>query len=145
MEYIKKRKYQLERNATKQSLFREKKKNEFEQLKKKCEQLALQVEQLEESEQNLILENVQIKLDLEHQNQVNQINQTVFTNTAKLIQSLPHNSPYRRPLLFWFTKDLPMEVALNCYGISKRTYNRIVEQEDPEVVTRKYGIGVTRE
>jgi hypothetical protein len=31
------------------------------------------------------------------------------------------------------------------YDISKRTYNRLVEQKDPEIVARKYGIEVKRE
>ena len=34
---------------------------------------------------------------------------------------------------------------MTCYGISKRTYSRLVKQEDPEIVSRKYAIGVTRE
>jgi hypothetical protein len=48
-------------------------------------------------------------------------------------------------LIFWFTKGLSMEDSMTVYGISKRTYNRVLEQEDPEIVSRKYGIGVTRE
>jgi hypothetical protein len=31
------------------------------------------------------------------------------------------------------------------YNISKRTYNRLVEQKDSEIVARKYRIGVKRE
>jgi hypothetical protein len=33
---------------------------------------------------------------------------------------------------------------MECYKISKRTYNRLVEQEDSEIVARKYAIGVTK-
>jgi hypothetical protein len=74
-----------------------------------------------------------------------QIAQTVFTNTVSLIQFPPHNSSYRRLFLFWFTKGLSLDDSIECYGISKRTYNRLVEQKDSEIVARKYTIGVTKE
>jgi hypothetical protein len=56
-----------------------------------------------------------------------QIVQTVFTNTVSLIQFLPHNSSYRRLLLFWFTKGLLLDDSMEYYEISKRIYNRLVE------------------
>jgi hypothetical protein len=34
---------------------------------------------------------------------------------------------------------------MECYGISKRTYNRLIEQKDSEIVARKYAIGMTKE
>jgi hypothetical protein len=74
-----------------------------------------------------------------------QIAQTVFTNTVSLIQFLPYNSSYRRLFLFWFTKGLSLNNSMECYGISKRTYNRLVEQKNSEIVARKYAIGMTKE
>ena len=38
-----------------------------------------------------------------------------------------------------------MEKSINLYGISKRTYNRIIKEKDSEIVSRKYAIEVTRE
>ena len=93
--------------------------------------------------QKLIIEQLEQKLS--QQVKFHQISQTVFENTINLIQSLPHNSPYRRPLLFWFTKNLSIDDSMTVYGISKRIYNRLIEQKDSEIVARKYGIGVTRE
>lgn len=132
---------QQKSNLEAQNMRNKKKKEEFEVLKKSCLELSLQVDELEESLWNLTLENEQLKLEI----QKHKVHQTVFNNTLNLIQTLPHNSPYRRPLLFWFTKDITMEEAISSYGVSKRTYNRVLEQEDPEIVSRKYGIGVKRE
>jgi hypothetical protein len=119
----KRTKSQLERLAKAQRIRRKEKKEEYEELADKCSKLTL--------------ENEQLRMELDQQNQINKIHQVVFNNTVNLIQSLPHNSPYRRPLLFWFTKNLTMEEALGSYGISKRSYNRILEEEDSEVVARK--------
>ena len=34
---------------------------------------------------------------------------------------------------------------MTVYRISKKTYNRLIKQKDSEIVSRKYGIEVTRE
>ena len=101
----KRTKSQLERLANAQRIKRKKRKEEYEELAEKYSKLNL--------------ENEQLRIELDQQNQINKIHQIVFNNTINLIQSLPHNSPYRRPLLFWFTKNLTMEEALDSYGISK--------------------------
>ena len=125
----KRTKSQLERLAKAQRIRRKERKEEYEELADKYSKLTL--------------ENEQLRMELDQQKQINKIHQIVFNNTINLIQSLPHNSPYRRPLLFWFTKNLTMEEVLDSYGISKRSYNRLLE--DSEVVARKYAIGVRRE
>ena len=93
--------------------------------------------------QKLIIEQLEQKLS--QQVKFHQISQTVFENTIDLIQFLPHNSSYRKPLLFWFTKNLSIDDSMTVYEISKRTYNRLIEQKDSGIVARKYGIEVTRE
>ena len=69
---------------------------------------------------------------------------TISKNTKDLISILPQNSPFRRPLLFWFTKNLSSSTCLDFYGISQHTYNRLHEEEDVQVLQRKYAINVKR-
>ncbi len=134
----KRTKSQLAHYAEYQRDKRKQKKEDLERLEKENSLLSAELQK-----QKLMVEQLEQKLS--QQVKLHQIAQTVFENTIDLIQSLPHNSPYRRPLLFWFTKGLSMDDSMTIYGISKRTYNRLVEQKDPEIVARKYGIGVTRE
>jgi hypothetical protein len=82
---------------------------------------------------------------LKSQQENYQIFQTITSNTKDLIESLPFNSPYRRPLLFWFFKKLSFEDGGLIYNISRRTWLRIIEGKDQEIVSRKYAIGVKRE
>ena len=62
----------------------------------------------------------------------------LFNHTKHLISSLPHNNPYCRPLLYWFTKNLSIEDAMTTYLISKRTYNQIIEEKYSEIVSFCY-------
>ena len=107
-------------------------------LKQTKQALDQSIKQLEFA--NNKLTHLQLELDYS-----NHVLLPIFNNTKHLISSLPHNSPYRRPLLYWFTKNLSIEDAMATYLISKRTYNRIIEEEDSEVVSHKYAIDVKRE
>ena len=46
-----------------------------------------------------------------------------------LINNLPPNSPFRCPLLVYLVNGLEVNLAMNLFGISLRTYNRIKEDK----------------
>ena len=116
----KRNKSQLTHYAEYQRDRRQQKKEDLKRLEKENALLSIELQK-----QKLMVE--ELKQKLLQQVKLYQITQTVFMNTVRLIQSLPHNSSYRRPLLFWFTKGLSLDDSMTCYGISKRTYSRLVK------------------
>jgi chromosome segregation ATPase len=45
-------------------------------------------------------------LELEKQVEIGKVNQMVVNNTTSLVSQLPYNSPFRRPLIFFFIQGL---------------------------------------
>jgi hypothetical protein len=68
----------------------------------------------------------------------------IAENGARLVQDLPPNSPFRRPLLAYLTAGLETQPALEFFGISLRTFNRIKEDSTNSLLEIKYTVGVTR-
>ena len=60
-------------------------------------------------------------------------------------QHLPKNPYIEDHCFFGLQKNLSMEKSLDLYNISKRTYNRILKEENSEITTRKYAIEVKKE
>jgi hypothetical protein len=111
---------------------------ENEQLKLELKQKSLENKQMKEELEEQLLENEYLRKE-------QQLNKIIFNNTINLIQSLPFNSSYKRPLLFWFIKDLSMQEAMDCYQISQRTYQKLLDEENPELIAKKYAIGVKKQ
>ena len=108
----------------------------------------MEYERNRKKKEKLWKENVKEKLDnLEKINDqlrdILQFYQKIVENCKLLITQLPQNSSFRRPLLFWFSKDVPVQSFCELFGISQRTYNRLSE-EDSKVLQTKYSIGVKR-
>lgn len=110
-------------------------------LKNEMEQLIAQNTQL--------MENIQYKESMEvewsKRMEIGKINQIIMNNTVSLIQQLPHNSPYRRPFLFFLLQDVQMEQAISIYGLSERSYRRIQMEQGTTLTEQKYAINVKRQ
>ena len=109
----------------------------------------MEYERNRRKKEKLWKENVKEKLDnLEKINgqlrDILQLYQKIVENCKQLIAQLPQNSSFRRPLLFWFSKDVPVQSFCELFGISQCTYNRLSE-EDSKVLQTKYSIGVKRQ
>ena len=109
----------------------------------------MEYERNRRKKEKLWKENVKEKLDnLEKINDqlrdILQFYQKIVENYKQLISQLPQNSPFRRSLLFWFSKDVSVQSFCELFGISQHTYNRLSE-EDSKVLQTKYSIGVKRQ
>lgn len=73
------------------------------------------------------------------------LEQAIAENVCLLIKSLPHNSPLRRPLLACVLKGLSEKEAMDYFSLSKRTYARIISENNEEFfVSIKYKLKVKR-
>ena len=109
----------------------------------------MEYERNRRKKEKLWKENVKEKLDnLEKINDqlrdILQLYQKNVENCKQLIAQLPQNSSFRRPLLFWFSKDVPVQSFCELFGISQHTYNRLSE-ENSKVLQTKYSIGIKRQ
>ena len=68
----------------------------------------------------------------------------IVNNCRRLLNDLPPNSPYRRPILAYLMEGLEQQKALEVFQISPRTYRRIKEEDGNSLVETKYSVGVTR-
>lgn len=68
----------------------------------------------------------------------------IAENCKHLVVDLPPNSPFRRPILAYLVAGLALPTALEFFGISRRTYQRIQEDIGNNLMEVKYTIGVTR-
>jgi hypothetical protein len=73
-----------------------------------------------------------------------EIKQQVVDNTLDLISQLPPRSPFRRPLLSFFFQGLSQEEAQRIYGVSARTYGRVLEENGSILVEQRYKSNVIR-
>ncbi len=68
----------------------------------------------------------------------------IVRNCRRLVNDLPPNSPYRRPILAYLMEGLEQQKALEIFQISARTYRRIGEDIGNSLMETKYTVGVTR-
>ena len=85
-----------------------------------------------------LMNTIQLELEQTH------INQQIVDNTVDLVSQLPSNSPIRRPLLGFFTQELSQDQAKRIYGISDRTYRRVMKGNGSILTEQKYTPNVTR-
>jgi hypothetical protein len=90
-----------------------------------------------------MMESEKIQMELE-KNHSDNINQTIVNNSKILIKQLPPNSLFTRPLLHFLLQGLSCEQTVDLYGISKRSYGRIVEESGSTLINQKYAVHVTR-
>jgi cell division protein FtsB len=68
----------------------------------------------------------------------------IVHNCRRLVNDLPSNSPYRRPILAYLMEGLEQRKALEVFQISARTYGRIHEDIGNSLIETKYTVGVTK-
>ncbi len=68
----------------------------------------------------------------------------IVYNWRRLINDLPPNSPYCKPLLAYLMDGLEKYKTLEVFQISARTYGRIQQKTRNSLVETKYSVGVTR-
>lgn len=107
-------------------------------LVEQVKQLAVVVEQLkvELDGKNKLLLELKAELDLVS---------TVAQNSKRLVEDLAPNSPYRRPLLAYLMDGLEIQTALQYFGVSKRSYSRIMQENGNTLVETKYTVNVQRD
>ena len=133
-------------------------------LEKRLEEMEMAIEQYKNwiidlknvriklEQRNMELEQRHMKLDSEIVNLMEilqlgiekDVKQQIVNNTLDLISKLPPRSPIRRPLLSFFLQGLSEEQAQNIYGISDRTYKRVLDEDGSILVELKYKPDVTR-
>ncbi len=68
----------------------------------------------------------------------------IVDNCKNLINNLPPNSPYRRPLLVYLIKGLEMRKVIEVFQILERSYWRILRDTENTLIETKYSVGVTK-
>lgn len=116
--------------------------------KKLIEELESKNKLIVEFKENIDQLSIKIQNQLEYisnlENKV-KFSETIVQNTKQLISELPFNSPFRRPLLFFFLQNIDKEYGIELYKISNRTYDRVMEDDGTTLVEQKYAINVERE
>jgi transposase len=113
-------------------------------LEKRLKQMETRSMELEERNMELESKMVNLMETLQTEMEKAEVKQQVVDNTLHLVSQLPQNSPYRRPLLSFFFQGLSQEDAQNIYGISTRTYKRVMNEDGNVLVEQKYKSEVTR-
>ena len=72
------------------------------------------------------------------------LHEIIVSNTKSLIKQLPQNSPYHRPLQYFFFQGLSKEEALEIYGTSRLSYFRALNGGGSVLLDQKYAHNVKR-
>jgi hypothetical protein len=110
-------------------------------------QLETQLHKLQDHLETVESEKVQMELEYHRMTTKSKqeiVNSAIVNNSKVLIDQLPQNSPFRCPLLFFLLQGLSSEEAIGVYGISQRTFGRVMEDNGSTLVNQLYAINVTR-
>jgi hypothetical protein len=129
--------------------------NQLAQLKLENEQLKLENQKLEQQIGHLKLHCKQLDGHISELESLvsskmkqweleTELLRKIVSNTSNLIVELPYNSPFHRPLLFFFTNGLSFKEAKEFYSISKRTFGRVQQDDGGTFMNQLYAINNTK-
>ena len=114
--------------------------------------MVIKIEQLQQinNELNQQLDEMRVSLELlvEENSKLHEFGMEtkgkIVHNCRKLVNDLPKNSPYCRPILLYLMEGLEKHKALEVFQISERSYGRIYEDVGNSLIQTKYAVGVKR-